>query len=74
VAGCNSNGGTRYLQKFCKEIDAGLVGLAIDRGRNDSEFQSVANFTSDGILLRARMDPATLSAQSSLLIAGYTFL
>src|SRR5208283_231853 len=30
LAGCNSNGGTRYLQKFCEKIYARVVGFAVD--------------------------------------------
>ena len=56
MAGCNSNGRTRYLQKLCKEIDASLIGLAIHRRGRERQFQSVANLASDGILLSTRMD------------------
>ena len=56
LAGCNSNGGTRYLQKFCEKIDAGFVGFAVDGRSGQGQFQRVANFAGDGILLRSRMD------------------
>src|ERR1700677_1037966 len=56
VAGCNSNGGTRYLQKFRKEIHAGIVRFALRRRRQEGKFQRLSCFAGDGILLRARMD------------------
>src|SRR5258707_6781693 len=55
-AGCNSNGGPRHLQKFCEEFDAGGVGFAV-RGRgSQGDFQRVAYFAGDGVLLGARVD------------------
>jgi hypothetical protein len=30
LAGCNSNGGTRQVQKLCEKINAGFVGFAVD--------------------------------------------
>src|SRR5260370_494430 len=56
LAGCNSNGGTRQVQKFCEEFDAGGVGFAV-RGRGGKrEFQSVACYAGDGVLLCPRVD------------------
>src|SRR5208282_3519344 len=43
-AGCNSNGGTRYLQKLCEKFDAGFVGLAVDGRRGKRNLQRVADF------------------------------
>src|ERR1017187_2007042 len=56
LAGCNSNGGTRQVQKLCEKIYAGFVGFAVHGGGCEGEFQRVAYFTGDGILLRARVD------------------
>src|SRR5438445_12351513 len=56
VAGSNSNGGTRYLQKFREEVDAGLIGFALHRRSSEGNPESIAKFASDGVLFRARMD------------------
>src|SRR5258706_3487112 len=56
LAGCNSNGGTRYLQKFCEELDTRLVGFAVDGRGSQGQFERVAYFAGDGVLLGARVD------------------
>src|ERR1035441_9391556 len=71
LAGCNSNGGTRNVQKFCEKIDAGFVGLAIDWRSGQSQFQPVAYFACDGILLGARMDFDRESDSPRRILDGY---
>lgn len=56
LAGCNSNGGTRHLQKFCEEIDAGVVGFAIDGRSGERDLEHVADYASDSVFLRSGMN------------------
>src|SRR5208337_2721879 len=56
LAGCNSNGGTRYLQKFCEKIYARVVGFAVDWRGGQGQFQRVAYFAGDGVFPGARVD------------------
>src|SRR5690349_11107166 len=53
MAGGNSNGRTRNLQKICEEFNAGFVGLAVNWRSGKGKFERVSHFASDGILLRA---------------------
>lgn len=55
LAGSNSNGGAGHLQKIRKEFDASLVGLALDRRRDEDHFECVAQFSGDGVPVRAGM-------------------
>src|SRR5215469_13639304 len=55
LAGSNSNGGARHLQKFCEEFDTGLVGFTIDRGRGERDFEYVAERADHRILSGARL-------------------
>src|SRR5216684_7124308 len=56
LAGSNSNGRTRHIQKFRKEFDAGGVGLAVHGRSSQRDLECVANVAGDCVLLRARMD------------------
>ena len=56
LAGCNGNGGTRQVQKFCEKINAGFVGFAVDGRGCEGQFYCVAYFAGDGILLCAGVD------------------
>jgi hypothetical protein len=46
-AGRYGNGGTRNLQKICKEFDAGLVGPTLDRRSRQCQLKRIADFASD---------------------------
>src|SRR5205807_9977637 len=54
VAGSNSNGGTRYLQEFREEGDAGLVGFALERRSSEGNPERTAKVVIGGVLVRAR--------------------
>src|SRR6266849_1921291 len=56
LAGSNSNGRTRHIQKFRKEFDAGGVGLAVHGRSSQRDLECVADVAGDCVLLRARMD------------------
>ena len=56
LAGGNSNGGTRHLQKFRKEIDTGFVRLAVNRRGGKRNLECIADFTGEGVLLCPWMD------------------
>src|SRR5580700_1106188 len=47
VAGGNGNGRSRHFQKFREEFDAGFVGFAIGRRRNEGNFEGVAEFAGE---------------------------
>src|SRR5580658_1972808 len=53
LAGRYGNGRTRYIQKICEEFDARFVGSTIDRRCGQSQFQRIAQFAHDSVLLRA---------------------
>src|SRR4051812_42364035 len=55
-AGGYGNRRTRYLQKICKEVDAGLVSFAVNRRSSESQFQSVSDNACDGIAFGSRMN------------------
>ncbi len=55
-SGCNSNGGSRYVQKLREKFDACLVGFAVHRRRGQGQFQRVAHLARDGVLLGPRVD------------------
>src|ERR1700747_503305 len=55
LAGSNSNGGTRYLQKFREEVDAALIGFALHRRSSEGNLETIAKVARDGVLLGARM-------------------
>src|SRR5712671_4629988 len=42
LAGSNSNGRTRHIQKFCEEIDACLIGFAVYGWGGQREFERIA--------------------------------
>src|SRR6266403_2996243 len=56
LAGSNSNGRTRHIQKFRKEFDAGLVCFAVYRRGGERDLEGVAHLASNCVFLRARMD------------------
>ena len=56
LAGRNGNGRSGHLQKFCEEFDAGFVGAAFDGRSGQGDFQRIAEFAGDGVLLRAGMN------------------
>ena len=56
LTGGNGNGRTRDAQKFGEELDAGVVGFAINRRRSYRQLKRIANFSSDCVLLSARMN------------------
>jgi hypothetical protein len=56
LAGGYGNGRSRHLQKFGKEFDAGVVGSTVDRSAGQGDFERLAEFAGDRVLLRAGMD------------------
>src|SRR5437588_10994861 len=44
------NGGTRNLEKICKEFDDRLVGPALHRGRGQGQLQRVTHCAGNAIL------------------------
>jgi hypothetical protein len=54
LAGRYGNGGSRNVQKICEEFDAGVIGSSIDRRGGQRQFEGIANFTSEGVLLGSR--------------------
>src|SRR5258706_2446242 len=56
LAGSNSNGRTRHIQKFREEIDAGRVSLAVYGRGSEREFERIADLTGDCVFFCARMD------------------
>ena len=56
LAGSNSNGGARHLQKIRKEFNASFVGFSFDRGSGERNFQRPTQFAGDGILSRTRVN------------------
>src|SRR5207244_11330656 len=56
LAGRYGNGRTWNLQKICEEFDAGLISAAFDRRSHQRELQRLAEFSGDGVLLRAGLD------------------
>src|SRR6266478_337702 len=56
LAGSNSNGRTRHIQKFRKEFDAGGVGLAVHRRSSQRDFKRITDLPGNCVLLRSRMD------------------
>src|ERR1700692_1566393 len=56
LAGGNGNGRSRHLQKFGEEFDASLIGSAVYGRRGQRDFERIAEFAGDGVLLGARMD------------------
>lgn len=56
LAGSNSNGGARHVQKICQEFNAGLVGLSLDGRRGQRDLENISELTSDGILPGAWVD------------------
>jgi len=46
----------RNLQKFCEELDAGLVGTPVGGWCGHGQFQRIPEFARDGILFGAGMN------------------
>src|SRR5580698_1117036 len=55
LAGRNTNGRSRNLQKICKEFNTGFIGASFDRRRSKVELEGIAQFADDGIPLRTRL-------------------
>ena len=56
LAGGNGNGRSRHPQKFREEFDAGLIGPSFDWRCGQRDFQRIAEFACDGVLLGAGMN------------------
>src|SRR5882672_10088722 len=56
LAGSNSNGRARHIQKFRKEFDAGGVGFAVHGRSSERDFKCVADMAGDCVFLCAGMD------------------